>query len=656
MRTALSVVVALLLPGGTAAATGRPMSIEDVLRVRHASDLQLAPDGVRLAFVVREWNQDLDRFDRHIHVADLRSARTSQATVGTGAEWHPRWSSNGALAFLSDREGNAGVYVMGESGTEPRRLFAHAAVVSSFEWCPDGASLVFLAGEPDTVPRASRTKPVVVVDEDGASSRLWLFSPKTGQSRALSESSEYVVEARVSPDGHAVAYLAEPSPGFLDTFKRELYVLSLAGGPSRRLSTNQEAESDIRWSPDGSQLSYLAPSDGNPLGVGPRRVHIVPAAGGSVRVLARKFEGYIEQHEWVDNRSFIVWAGLHVKAHLFKLLLTDDTPAPITEGEGNFGPFAIENGGSRIVLLHETPEQPNEVWVRTDGGAMHQLSTLNPELEGVALGKVETVRWASVGGVQVEGLVVYPTGYQEGRRYPTILEVHGGPEDAHTRGFMADWTNDPHVYAGAGYVTFLPNFRTSSNYGAQFAHGAGANSAALEDGVFQDLMTGLDYLVQRGIADPGRLAVKGWSYGGYSTSWIIGHTNRFKVAAYGAGDTNLVSYYGTASMNPGFDLMNEAPYESFAKWFERSPLISIARVKTPCLIFQGEKDQIVPIGQSHEFYRGLKHFKVPSKLVVYPDQPHRIGVPSYQRDKMQRELEWIEKYLKSTSRREGQGH
>jgi len=633
---------------GIAGASGRPMRIDDVLALRRAADLQLAPDGSRVAFAVRQWNRDQDRFDTHIHVAELQAATSAPVKPSAKSEWRPRWSHDGTLAFLSDREGSPAVYTMGARGAEPQRLFRHAGAIRAFEWCPDGKSMVFIAGEADAEPSPSGTKPVIVVDEEPMSARLWLFEAREGRARALTEPGAHVVEAMVSPDGRNVAYLAEPSPRFLDTFKRELYVRPLAAGPSQRLTTNQESEWNLRWSPDGSRLSYLAPSDGNPLGVGPPRVHIVPATGGPELVLARQFEGYIEQHEWVDKDTFIVSAGLHVNERLFRLSAAGGEPTSITDGEGNFGPFAVNGTGSRLVLLHETPQRPADVWfLAGDRGPMRQVSHLNPEMEGVALGKVEAVRWTSGDGVEIEGLVVFPTDYTEGRRYPTILEVHGGPEGAHTLGFIAEWSNDPHVYAGAGYVTFLPNFRGSSNYGARFAHGAGSNSAALEDGVFQDLMTGLDQLVQRGIADPDRLAVKGWSYGGYSTSWIIGHTDRFKVAAYGAGDTNLVSYYGTAVINPGFDMMNEAPYASLQRWIERSPLTSAERVKTPCLIFQGEKDTIVPLGQSQEFYRALKHFKVPTKLVVYPDQPHGLGVPSYQRDKMQREFEWIDKYLKA---------
>lgn len=646
MKKSRSLLVAVSLLGGLAEAGGRPMRIDDVLALRHASDLQLAPDGSRVAFTVREWNRDQDRFDTHIHVVDLRaSAASSQVASAATSEWQPRWSSEGTLAFLSDREGGPAVYVLARGSAEPRLLFRHSAAVTRFEWCPDGRSVLFIAGETDPKPGPSGTQPPIVVDEEPLSARLWLFDARDGQVRALTEPDAYVVEATASPDGRNVAYLAEPSPRFLDTFKREVFVRPLAGGSAQRLTTNEEAESNLRWSPDGSQVSFLAPTDHNPLGVGPPRVHVVPASGGPVRALAPQFEGYIQQHEWMADGSFVVWAGLHVNERLFRLKASDAQPVPITDGDGNFGPFARNGSLERVVLLHEAPEQPNDVWLQIDKGPMLRLSKLNPEIEGVALGRVETIRWVSTDGVEIEGLVVYPTDYQAGRAYPTILEVHGGPESAHTRGFIADWSNAAQVYAGAGYVTLLPNFRTSSNYGARFAHGAGSNSAALEDGVFDDLMTGLDELVKRGVADAKRMAVKGWSYGGYSTSWIIGHTDRFKVAAYGAGDTNLVSYYGTAVINPGFEMMNEAPYGNFSRWIERSPLISVARVKTPCLIFQGEKDTIVPIGQSQEFYRGLKHFNVPTRLVVYPGESHGLSIPSYQRDKMQRELEWIDKYL-----------
>ncbi len=647
MRRAALVLVACSFFPISAGAASRPMRIDDVLGMRRASDPQLSPDGSRAAFEAREWNREKDRFDKHLYVADLRAGSSARAVSGAGSEWQPRFGADGTIAFLSDRDGSAAVYALGAAGSEPHRLFTHPAAIGGFEWSPDGKAIVFLAADSDPAP--SITKPVIVVDEEPLSSRLWRWSAGDGSVKPLTEPAPYVVEAVVSPDSRKVAYLAEPSPRFLDTFKRELYVMPLAGGPSQRLTTNQDAEFGVRWSPDGSRISFLAPSDGNPLGVGPPRVNIVPAGGGPVRTLARQFEGYIDQHEWLDDADFVVSAGLHVDERLFRLSSPDEKLTPITEGEGNFGPFAMHRSGAPMVLLHDTPERPRELWLRSEGKEpMRQVSNLNPELEGLALGKVETLRWKSADGVEIEGLAVYPTDYHEGRRYPTILDIHGGPEGAHTRGFIADWSSDPQIYAAAGYVTFLPNFRGSSNYGARFSHGAGSNSAALEDGTFQDLMTGLDSLVARGIADPERLAVKGWSYGGYSTSWVIGHTDRFKVAAYGAGDTNLISYYGTAIINPGFDMMNEDPYGKFERWTERSPLTSTPRVKTPCLIFQGEKDQIVPIGQSQEFYAALKHYKVPTKLVIYPDQPHGIGVPSYQRDKMQRELDWIDKYLKAT--------
>ena len=645
-KTILVVIGASLC--ASAAAARRPMTIDDVIALRQAFDVQFSPDGSRLAFVVREWDRTHDRFIADIHAVDVVSGNVTRLTNTPERDRSPRWNPRaGELAFLSEVDGRVQVHVL-DAGTRQRRvLFRHGSSISAFRWHPDGASVVFIAPDPEPPGSESRsTKPVMLIGEDDPLSRLWLYDGTTRQVMPLTDGKSHVVGAEVSPDGTAVAFTSEPSPRWPDFMQREVFVMPLTGGSPRVMTSNAVAESMLRWSPDGTRLSWLAATDGNVLGVGPQRVHVVPAAGGAARVLAPAFDGYIEQYEWAaDGKTLVIAAGVGVARRIYRLPLGDGPLEPITEGDGAFGPFAMSKQG-RIAYLHQTPDRPGDLWIKTDArDAPRRLTDLNPQAQEWALGKVETIRWKS-DGLEIEGLVVYPLDYQPGKRYPLILQIHGGPESAHTRSFMADWGNDPHVYAAAGYVTFLPNFRSSSNYGARFAQGAGANSAAAEDGVFGDLMTGLDALIEKGVADPARLAIKGWSYGGYMTSWVIGHSQRFKVAAYGAGDTNLVSYYGTASINPGFDILNEAPYDNFAKWIERSPLMSVAKVKTPCLIFQGEKDTIVPLGQSLEFHKALKHFGVPTRLVVYPGEAHGLSEPSYMRDKMQREFEWFEKYLK----------
>ena len=249
MKRAWFVLGAWSLFAGSAAAAGRPMRIEDVLGMRRPSDPQLSPDGTRAAFEAREWNREKDRFDKHIYVAGLRAPSFGRAVSGAGSEWQPRFGADGTLAFLSDRDGSAAVYALASTGGEPRRLFKHPAAISGFEWSPDGKAIVFLAADSD--PKPSITKPVIVVDEEPLSSRAWRWNAGDGTVKPLTEPAPYVVEAVVSPDSRKVAYLAEPSPRFLESFQRELYVMPLAGGPSQRLTTNQDAEFDARWSPDG---------------------------------------------------------------------------------------------------------------------------------------------------------------------------------------------------------------------------------------------------------------------------------------------------------------------------------------------------------------------------------------------------------------------
>jgi dipeptidyl aminopeptidase/acylaminoacyl peptidase len=271
------------------------------------------------------------------------------------------------------------------------------------------------------------------------------------------------------------------------------------------------------------------------------------------------------------------------------------------------------------------------------------LTRLNPQIESLTLGQLDAVKWMSNDGTEVEGLLVYPVGYQTGARYPLLTYIHGGPEGAYTLGFNASWSAFPQVYAGAGYAVFMPNFRGSSNYGAQFAQ---SNARLVGKVDYEDILSGVDHLIKLGLADENRLAVAGWSYGGYMSAWIIGHTDRFKCAAYGAGLSNAVSYWGTADIVEQRErLHGGTPWEAHKMFDEQSPLNYLTKVKTPALIFHGEKDERVPLGQSLETYRTLKRLGVTTQLVIYPDQGHGLLTPSYQLDKMRREFAWIEKYL-----------
>src|SRR5262249_32999763 len=343
-------------------------------------------------------------------------------------------------------------------------------------------------------------------------------------------------------------------------------------------------------------------------------------------------------------RRMLFLAASGVNANLYTLGVNDASPTLMTRNEGGTTGFSTTPDGMNIAYVHESPRMPTEVALLNARNMIPILLTrLNPQVESLTLGQVEAVKWNSNDGTEIEGLLIYPVGYQTGKRYPTLTYIHGGPEGAYAKSFNANWSAFPQVYAGAGYAVFMPNFRGSANYGAKFAQ---SNAKLVGKVDYEDIMSGVDHLIKLGVADENRLAVAGWSYGGYLSAWIIGHTNRFKCAAYGAGLSNAVSYWGTADITSQRErLHGGTPWASRKMFDEQSPLTYLPNAKTPALIFHGEQDERVPLSQSQESYRTLKRVGVPVQLVIYPEQGHGLTVPSYQLDKMRREVAWIEKYV-----------
>lgn len=634
----------------------RPMTVDDVVALNRASDVQISQDGRRVAFVVTSWDKEHDRFNSDVWLAD-EARQLVQLTSHAKRDDHPRWAPDlRRIAFLSERAGDgAQIYLLSVYGGEPAALTAHKTPVLDFEWSPDGRFIAFLAEEP--LADKPKTKPPMVVDENHRSAQLWVVDVATQQSKQLTKGTRHVAAFNWSPDGAQLIFTARTTPKLSDGQTTEIFLTpsNLNAAPYdtaqlRQLTRGNGIENEPRISPDGRWISYLAHADGDPT-VGPDRIHILPITGGEAKVLGREFDGYITSHRWMfDSQRLVFLAGVGVGARLYTMSLLDprpqaQNPQAMTRDEGVTTSFSMTLDGMNIAYVHESPRMPSEVALLNSRNMIPILITrLNPQSEQFTLGQVEAIRWKSNDGTEIEGVLVYPVGYQTGKRYPLVTYIHGGPEGAYTKTFNATWSAFPQVYAGAGYAVFMPNFRGSSNYGAKFAQ---ANAKLVGKVDYEDILSGIDELIKRGLADDKRLAVAGWSYGGYMGGWIIGHTDRFKCAAYGAGLANAVSYWGTADIiHQRERLHGGTPWDARKMYDEQSPLTSLTNAKTPTLIFHGEKDERVPLGQSQETYRTLKRLGVPTQLVIYPDQGHGLAVPSYQMDKMQREFAWIEKYLK----------
>lgn len=627
----------------------RAMTPEDVVSMNRASDTQISPDARRVAFVVSSWDKEADKFNTDLWLAYDTRQQSLRLTSHPKRDDHPRWApDSNRLAFISDRDGDPQIFIINANGGEPVRLSLHKAPVLDFEWSPDGRHIAFVATEPR---EKEKTKPPVVVEEDHRFAQLWLIDTNSGQIIQLTKGERHIAGFNWSLDGERIVFTARSTPNLIDLATTEVYVTAAApkGAPydtknARQLTSGNGAEDAPRFSPDGLWVSYLAHADNDP-NVGPLRIHIIPAGGGTPRVLGARFDGYVRDYRWVhDGRRIIFMAGVGVVSRIYTMTLDDETPQAMTRDDGQSTAISTTYDGMNVAYVHENPRMPNEVVLLSARNMIPVLLTrLNPQLESVTLGQVETIRWKSTDGAEIEGVLVYPVGFQTGKAAPLVTYIHGGPEGAYTRSFNATWSAFPQIYAGRGYAVFMPNFRGSSNYGAAFAQ-ANAGRAGKID--YDDIMTGIDHLVRSGIADENRLAVAGWSYGGYLSAWMIGHTKRFKCAAYGAGLSNAVSYWGTADIVGQRErLHGGTPWTARQMFDEQSPLTHLTKATTPTLIFHGEKDERVPLGQSQESFRTLKRLGVTVRLIVYPDQGHGLTVPSYQLDKIRRESDWIEKYI-----------
>jgi dipeptidyl aminopeptidase/acylaminoacyl peptidase len=293
----------------------------------------------------------------------------------------------------------------------------------------------------------------------------------------------------------------------------------------------------------------------------------------------------------------------------------------------------------------EDGAQPNEIWAGAIGGEPRQITAFNQALLSVTLGEVETIRWHAPDGLAIEGVLIHPAGYEAGRRYPLIVLAHGGPTWQWTQRFMANWHDWGQWLAAHGYAVLLPNPRGSTGRGRDFAH---RNRRAWGSGDLDDCLSGVDQLVSQGLADPERLGIGGWSYGGFMTSWAIGHTHRFKAAIVGAGVTNLLSFQ--ASDIPSWlpaEQMQANPYNDSEIYLRCSPISYAANITTPTLILHGASDERVRPGQGRELYNALRYLKVPAEMVVYPRETHAIMERHHQRDMLDRIAAWYDRWLKS---------
>jgi dipeptidyl aminopeptidase/acylaminoacyl peptidase len=653
--------VVLVLAFGTApqAQAPRPMGVVDLLNIPRLGDPQLSPDGKDVLYTKADPDWKSGRRTTHIWRAPVSGGNPIQLTNGSESENGPRWSPDGkTIAFTAKRGDNefAQIYLLPIDGGEARALTSHASAVSDVSWLPDGSGLVFSAPEAKTADEKAKEKArddVYAYEENYKHAHLWKVTVADKTETRITGGEYSVTAYELSDDGKKVAYHRAITPLLGDGPSGEVWVANVDGSGAVQITKNGVPESGAALSPDNAQVLFTSGSNAKLETYYNGRLFVAPATGGAAHVVVGEKEPYdVDNAAWSpDGKSIYFLANLGVHEELFVVPAAGGTPKQLTNGKHNVS--GMSQAGSRFTFTVSDSTTAGEVYVMDATASAPALTRVTHVFDYLArdfkLGRQEAITWKGADGVTVEGILTYPADYQSGTKYPLVVMTHGGPQAADKFG-IGSAAYEIQVLAGKGYAVLQPNYRGSTGYGDAFLRdmiGHYFQNAHL------DVMSGVDEVIKRGIADPDRMVKMGWSAGGHMTNKIVTFTDRFKAAASGAGAAQWVSMYAQSDQRfyrtpwfGGTPWQKNAPIEVY---WNNSPLKDVANVKTPTIFFVGEKDPRVPMPQSIEMYQALKSNGVPTHLYIAPREPHGWAELRHNLYKLNAEIEWFEKYATKRS-------
>lgn len=670
MRTTLAAAVLLVGSTVTGLAQTRPVTVDDVLDLKAVAQARVSPDGTRVLYTVRGWEAASDKAPddkearTRIWMVPVAGGAARQVTFGAKGDSQPQWSPDGRyISFVSARGQGSGedaprpqVYIMRADGGEARRLTDAKEGVSSYAWSPDGKRLAFVTTDPRTSDETSKMKvkdDERVFEGDFRYRHLWVIDAADGATATrLTEGRDFTVSDGVSwaPDASRLVFSASVTPMLRDE-RADVYIAEVASKQVTKISTNFGRDSGPQWSPDGARIAWVSDpntakpnGDGTPASqVSQSHLTIYDVAARTLTDASKGFDLEMGAPQWSrDSARILFTTGQRAYSNVFAYDLAGGRFTALTERR-TLQIGSQSRDGSIVAVTQDSPALPTEVYVTgPDFKSFKKLTDTNPQAAQFAMGETEVVTWKS-DGFEVEGVLLKPVGFKAGTRYPMLVVAHGGPAGAYVNNYRVGGLEGGQLWAGQGWAVFYPNPRGSTNYGEKFLR---ANVNDWGGGDYRDIMTGIDALVARGIADQDKLALIGWSYGGYMTAWSITQTARFKAAMVGAGLTNLWSMYGTNDIPNvliGY-FGGQAGPERLPLYMERSAMTRIDKVVTPTLILHGAADERVPVGQAQELFRGLKDRGKATELVFYPREGHGITEYHHQKDRLTRIQDWITRY------------
>jgi dipeptidyl aminopeptidase/acylaminoacyl peptidase len=656
---AIATLALLVLAPATLAQTSAPgaWTPEMQIKVRAVGTPRVSPDGRRVVYTISDAVTTADRSEyvSQVWMATTDGRENLQLTYADKSSTNPKWSPDGNwIAFTSNRKDNKNnLYLLRASGGEAEPLTDLKSGVADFDWSPDGRWIAYTSADPKTEEEEKNDKAkndFRWVDENVKMARLYVLPVQKDaagkrEPRRLTTESYTVNDFDWSPDGKSIAFSHAKTPVANDWTTSDVSIVEVASGKVTVFADTAAAENGPLFSPDGKSIAMLV-SDVPPRWAQSGLIQIFPAAGGRPKSLSASYDGQPNVAGWsADGRRLYFSEAKGTGTQVYALDVAADRIEEIKAAPAVYTAITLNRTGTTFGFVRQAPEAPQEAFVAAVSDfAPAQVSRANADTKMPPLGRTEVVRWKSADGKEIEGLLTYPAGYQAGKKVPLILNIHGGPAGVFQQTFIGGRGVYPLAsFASRGYAILRPNPRGSSGYGTEFRR---ANIKDWGGADFQDLMTGVDKVVEMGVADPERLGVMGWSYGGYMTSWIVTQTHRFKAASAGAPVTNLMSFTGTADI-PAFipDYFGGQFWEASELYQKHSPMFNVKGVTTPTLIEHGDADIRVPISQGYEFYNALKAQGVPTRMLVLPRQPHGPTEPRMQLAAMQANLDWFEKYL-----------
>lgn len=648
----LRALVALAVSASSAFAQPRSFTLDDIAAFKSITDVALSPDGRHAVFAVRTTILSENRTQTDLwRVPTDGSAAAHQLTFDRPAEGSLRWSPDGSrVGFLADRDGSRQVWALPVDGGEAVKLTTHGDSISAFVWSPDGKQIAFVAPFPKTDEEKRREREKddgYLLGEQWRNHRVWI-DPGSGSrgpgsgTRALTDGRVHVRALAWSPDGRSIAISIAPTAEADASEDAKAQVLDVASGQSHDVPGGDLA-AGLTWSPDGRRLAFARAFDGR--GISREDVHVWDVGSREVaRNLSAALDRDVEDLFWaLDGHALDVRIAHGVTHSLARVHVKGAAGATEQVERFNHSIGLMRRAGATQVFTRT--DRPAELYAWAPNGTSRQLTTINATASQIQLPLVEAVRWKGPFG-EVEGVLFKPHAYDAQRRYPLLVNPHGGPRGHSTLDFdpvAAYWTS-------LGYLVLKPNFRGSTGYGDTFTKG---NVEDWGDGPFQDVMSGVDTLITRGVADADRLFMYGWSYGGIMANWTATHTDRFKAIVSGASVADgRLQYSISDSRRWRFDYFRGSPFldAHYPLYQRESPVSHAKNAKTPTLFIVGAEDKRCPVEQSLMMYRALKDHGVTTELLIYPREDHGFVEPRHILDRAKRAAEWIRRFDLKASR------